>query len=310
MEEYFFRKNGLEVSQVKAIVAAAAYDESDYLYEMMADSKDGVIAKDKSDTSPVMSINRLENAAKLLKINNVEVTSPAASISDIEKQFSVGSNYSIDINLSQATVGALSGGSYELYGFKAVKSSQGGGQPVVWFKSNDYSLTTAVKWQVDYQAYTSKSSIIPNGTITAAANYDIAIGQALTVKGSQGTGTVGAGQVGNAISIMNETSDPFTCGISQLVGGSSNPMCAFPLYGNQLDVMAPIEKVLLMFATTQVNTGTVIEKAYSSGVLIDLTAVNNRTVDFDINKGWSWGGFSWAQSVAPSADLSPLLIDK
>ncbi|OSJ11738.1 hypothetical protein BST63_06490 [Bradyrhizobium canariense] len=34
--------------------------------------------------------------------------------------------------------------------------------------------------------------------------------------------------------------------------------------------MAPIQKVMLTFATNQVNTGTVIDKAYSQSILIDL----------------------------------------
>jgi len=89
----------------------------------------------------------------------------------------------------------------------------------------------------------------------------------------------------------------------------ATPLCAFPLFGNNMDVIIPIEKVLLMFSTTPVNTGTVIEQSYGSGLLIDLTAENHRSVGYDINKGWSWGGYSWAQSVPPSAELVPLLIE-
>ena len=87
-------------------------------------------------------------------------------------------------------------------------------------------------------------------------------------------------------------------------------MCAFNLYGNSLDVIAPIEMVLFMFASDQINTGTVIEKAFSQGLLIDLTGApnNTRTVSFDINKGWEWGGERWATKVPPSSKLIPLLI--
>lgn len=54
------------------------------------------------------------------------------------------------------------------------------------------------------------------------------------------------------------------------------PLCALPLYGKQLNAMPPIQKVMLTFATNQVNTGTVIDKAYSQSILIDLTLYSNR----------------------------------
>ena len=65
----------------------------------------------------------------------------------------------------------------------------------------------------------------------------------------------------------------------------------------------------MMFATDQVNTGTVIFKAFSTSLMVDLTADNVRNVGFDINTGWSWGGFSWGREYPPNADLVPLLIE-
>jgi hypothetical protein len=218
--------------------------------------------------------------------------------------------YEIDVTMSPDTVTALVEGNFNLYAFKAVQATQGGGAPLVWFQlpPEDYSTRTQVVWEVQYQAYTSRSKIIPNGKVTASFSTNIDLGQTLNVVAG-GTGDVTKGGPRQAVSVNNTTTTQFTCGISQRAGTATNPMCAFPLYGQHLDVIAPIEKVLLMFSTKPVNTGTVIEQAYSPGVLVDLTSSNERTVSYDINKGWSWGGFSWGRGVAASESLVPLLIE-
>jgi hypothetical protein len=220
-------------------------------------------------------------------------------------------SYEIDITMSAATVTALVNGNYNMYGFKAVQAAQGGGAPLVWFQlpNTGYSTLTKVMWAVQYQAYTSNSSIISGGEVDASFAAAIDLGQTLNVQAG-GIGDVTSGGPAQAISVYNTTKTQFTCGISQeAADGSTNPMCAFPLYGQQLDVIAPIEKVLLTFSTLPVNTGTVIEQAYAPGILVDLTSSNQRSVSYDINEGWSWGGYSWAQSVAANEDLIPLLIE-
>lgn len=302
MSTYFFMKKNLTDAQVKSIIREAGYDTSGRTYTPLLDNA-GIDVSGPGD----MSISRLEFAAKKLKIKGVEISYSASDLTAFAS--GAGTDYQVQIAMPQDTVTSLSGGGYSLYAFKAVQSSQANGVPVVWFKTNTYSIQTTVNWQVNYQAYTGSETDIPNGTISANASYPATLGQQLNVTGQQGTGAVVAGGPATAISIMNQTSVPFTCGISQVIDGKSNPMCAFPLYGNGLDVMAPIEKVLLMFASKQVNTGTVIEKAYSQGVLIDLTGDNQRMVNFDINAGWSWGNYSWGQPVQANQALSPLLID-
>ena len=220
--------------------------------------------------------------------------------------------YAVNINMDQSTVKDLSANNYKLYGFKAVQTTANG-SPLVWFSTSAFSLNTYISWDVLYNAYTSKSVIKPNTKIVASAAYQIDLRQTLNVTDKSGTGTVDSGSgVTGAISIHNLIDDPFTCGISQSdPSGTPTPMCAFPLFGGGLDVIAPIEKVLFMFATDQINTGTVIEKAFSRGVLVDLTGApgNTRSVFFDINKGWSWNGEPWAKQVPATSNLTPLLIE-
>src|SRR5260370_993515 len=100
-------------------------------------------------------------------------------------------------------------------------------------------------------------------------------------------------------------------------GSGAAPFCAFPLYGNSLQVVVPLGKILLMFSSQPVAPGTVIDdfyapavRSFSSGVLIDLAAENQPSLGYDINAGWSWGGFSWAQEVPAGTGLVPLLIEQ
>lgn len=220
-------------------------------------------------------------------------------------------NYQVDIDMETATVETLRNQGFQLYGFKAVRAPLGGGAPVVWFKSDTYSTNTDVNWETRFEAYTSNSAIIPNGRIEASNHVAIDLEQTFKVTGSAGTGTVVGEGTRAAISILNETAAPFTCGISQVQNGTASPLCAFPLYGHHLDVIAPIEKVLLLFSTRPVNTGTVIEQSYGPSIFVDLTGApeNRRQVSYDINRGWSWDGGVWARQIRPSESLVPLLIE-
>jgi hypothetical protein len=222
--------------------------------------------------------------------------------------------YVIDIMMSGPTVAKMKEAGFALYGFKAVKTANGGAAPVVWFQTLAQVLmqTTTVSWTEQYQAYVSTSQIIPNGGITASSSVDIGLGETADVD-QYGNLTTDEQGTASAISLNNEASAQWTSGISQLTGdGTPSPMVALPLYGNMLEVIAPIEKVLLMFASPTVNTGTVIYKSYSSGVLVDLTGAPGnpptRTVIFDLNDGWSWGDQGWGTPVQAQADLIPFLI--
>ena len=219
--------------------------------------------------------------------------------------------YQVEIDMDSNTVATLKKQGFRLYGFKAVKAPLGGGAPLVWFQSNTFSTNTDVSWETKFEAYTSNSAIIPNGKIEASNSVGIDLGQTFKVTGDAGTGDVTGGGTKGAISILNETSTPFTCGISQLRGGKASPLCAFPLYGQNLDVIAPIEKVLFLFSSRPVNTGTVIEQSYGPAIFVDLTGApeNRRQVSYDLNGGWSWDGGVWAKQLKPSESMVPLLIE-
>jgi hypothetical protein len=218
--------------------------------------------------------------------------------------------YEVVVSIPDETLDKLSDNGYYLYGFKAVQA-RGNGKPVVWFRTDNYSQSTAVEWSEKYQVYTSKSAIVPNGTITASNSYPVKLGQTLEVTGAQGTGDVVDGEIPGAISIQSMIDKEYTCGISQKVGAKVETLCAFPLFSNFEVAIAPIQKVMLLFATDVMDTGTVLIKSASQSVMVDLTTANQRSIGFDLSQGgWVTGGKSWATVYPPRTDLTGLLVEQ
>lgn len=219
-------------------------------------------------------------------------------------------NFQVTLTMSPSTVTALANSQYYLYGFLAVQSSDAAVVPLVWLQTQQYSVNSQVSWSNQYQAYTSTSAIAPSDPIIIAFSAPIALGQLLTVQQSTGIGVVTNEGTSGVIEILNGTNTLFTCGISEPQGNTFAPVCAMPLYGGGLQLIAPLPKILLLFSTVPVKPGTVIGVSYGPGILIDLSSADQRTVCFDINNGWSWGGYSWAQSVPANSSLVPLLTER
>lgn len=216
-------------------------------------------------------------------------------------------NYNVTIKLSPATVAELNAEGASLYGLKAVSSTQRGGMPLVWFRDAKVLGEVTITWSDAYQAYVSDSEIVSHASIETSSSVKIDLGQTAQLGADNGL-TVVSGGVKDAISIANQTSTRWACGIAQTIGDASVPTCAFPLFGNNLDIIAPVEKVLFFFATATVNPGTIVDKAYGPGVLVDLTSNQQLKVEYDINKGWDFGNASWATAVQAGADIAPLLV--
>jgi hypothetical protein len=215
--------------------------------------------------------------------------------------------YRVAIEMTAETADALAASGYALLGFKAVRSSDRGGVPLVWFRTPRYSLSTTVTWFARYQAYTATRAAAP-ASIDARASYDIAPGQVLEVTSPAGTGVVLLGGPADAIALHNQTTVGFRCGISQYHDGAAAPIASFPLHGKSLQTIVPVERVLLVFATAPLASGTAVRTSPGLGVLVDLDGAHDRALRFDIDEGWSAGDRPWAREVPPGAELAPLLI--
>lgn len=215
--------------------------------------------------------------------------------------------YQIAIQMSQQTLQQLLQGGFTLCGLHAAGLSGGGAVPTVWFGTSSFSLTTVVSWTEDYQAYTSHSQLVPGAQIAMNASFAIDRGMQLTITDPSGFGQVQPGGPPNAISILNRTSAAFTCGLAlSAPEGGSAPIVGLPLWGNMMNVIAPVTKVFLVFSTTPANPGTVMTRSPGPGALVDLTGSPSQTVSFDINSGWQ--SAPGVQAFPPNQDLAPILL--
>lgn len=216
--------------------------------------------------------------------------------------------YQITLVMETDTVTALERSGYSLFGFKAVEGLDRAGVPLVWFQTRQYSLRTVISWRAQYYAYTLLQDSGPSALIRASASYAISPGQVLEVQHRTGLGSVFQEGMPGTISIHNQTTAPMTTGLSQAQGNISSPICAFPLYGEGMQRLIPLEKVMLMFSTEPLAPGDAFRRSPDLAILIDLSTARSRTVRFDINQGWSWGGAAWAQKVPAGSDVVPWLI--
>jgi hypothetical protein len=202
-----------------------------------------------------------------------------------------GSPYGIDVVMPPETVKALATGRYQLFMFKAVQSAVGGGMPTVWSATSRYSALTKINWTEQYYAYASTEEIRNGVNYLGSDTAKINLGQFLDVSDNALVG-VSNGATPQGITARNLTTTPFTTGLAQPGPGTTEPapVCAFPLFGKHQDLMIPLQKVALVFAAAPLQQGMVIESSIGPAVLVDLTLSNSATLQYDINKGWSWSG--------------------
>lgn len=219
--------------------------------------------------------------------------------------------FNTTVVISPADVAFLKENKYSLYGFKAVEGS-GTGQPTVWFKlaTNTLLTNTQITWQEKYQGYNSLSQVSENVQIVASNTIGTDLGQIITID-TNGNLTGSSNGPSSAITFSNLSQQRFTVGINQLVNGESNILCAFPITGSgSARMITPITKIVLIFATDTINTGTVITKAMSSGAFIDLTGTTSRTVNYSVDLGWSASNSpTWISNFNAMTNMADMLIE-
>lgn len=221
----------------------------------------------------------------------------------------------LTISLSSATVQALASGNLALYGFAAVSYGPvltaavgyGGGYPLVWFRIPNCLPRTVVTLSDPAAAFVSTTALSENAVVAMSNSAPATVGQTVEVAATGLMSTDANGQPG-VISVVNQGSTPWTCGLAADAGFGSAPICAFPLHGNSMDMIGPTAKVLVMFAVDKIPVGSAVTTAYAGGLFIDFQTEAARAVSFDIDQGWSWGGGTWATVVPPQTNLGALLV--
>ncbi len=221
---------------------------------------------------------------------------------------------SLSIILPPATVRALQDGSFALYGFAAVRYGPrltamgfGGGYPMVWFRNTRYLQNNVVTWSDAPVAFISASPLAENAVIAVGSSQATAVGGTVQVSAYGALTPITSGNPG-VVSIVNQGAQAWTAGLAVDAGGGAAPICAFPLHGGLMNMIAPTSKILVMFAINSIMPGTAISTAYSSGLLIDFADQTSRAVTFDIDQGWDASGAVWATPVPPQSNLAALLI--
>jgi hypothetical protein len=223
--------------------------------------------------------------------------------------------YQVTILMNDETVTALERSGHALQAFRAIRSSDRAGRPLLW-RRESCSPRTQVGWSDSYDAYTARDLIEPGKEIHVGFYAAVEAGDVLRVRAG-GTGDVTADGDPRAISVQNTTTTHFTFGIGDGTNGGMAAFCAFPLHGMYQQVLRPSEKILLRFSTQEITPGTVIggehdqivRTSFGPGILVDLAAGLHRELSYDIDEGWSWGRYSWARQIPAGADLVPLLIE-
>jgi hypothetical protein len=223
--------------------------------------------------------------------------------------------YAVIVEIPKSSVNRLRNGGYKLYGLRSVKSSIGGGVPTIWIQTEKIGQVTEITWEERYAIYTSQEVSLSQNTRVRATNFEPAsLGQYLEVTELSGNGDIKADEDNpRSLSIDNTTSEEFVGGICTMDQyGKFKPSGAFPIYGNQTATFKPITKVAFFFATDPYVAGTVIARAASQGILVDLTDAPNgeRSVEYEINQGWDFQDASWANKIPAKKSLSNLLILK
>jgi hypothetical protein len=219
--------------------------------------------------------------------------------------------YEVTIGMAAATAAALSAQGARLCAMLAVESSGQATLPALWLQTGQYSTNTTVRWPGVCSAYTApwQGSIGAGETVSPGFSIPVATGQQLTIDQLAGTGEVTApGPKPDAIVVLNTTTKPFAAGIAQELSNSSPPICASPLHGESVDLFVPAEQILLAFSNIGSRPGTVVTSLFAPGILVDLTEAMTRSVQFDIDQGWSWGNATWGQAIGATDNVVPLLV--
>ena len=219
--------------------------------------------------------------------------------------------YSIKINLDDATLTTLKNGGYTLYAFRAV-NAPGGSLPVIWQSIPKYFNDIEIDWTISYGAYISLTTIKPGVVIKTSSHAEMDLGYTYEVD-TKGIPSVKKGGPDRAITITNHETIQLTCGIGEVVGGDFRPLCASPVLNGFSDVIEPIQKIALLFASQVERTATVIQYSLGPGILLDVTTHHDRNVSFTMDgteAKWipdpNEGEFVLFDS---NSDMSPLLIN-
>ena len=221
----------------------------------------------------------------------------------------------LTITLSPHTVQSLNREDMALYLFAAVRHGPfasgargtAGGAPLVWLRRTPLLQTTPLTFEDTLNIYLSSTEIESNAVVVVGAQVGITLGQTALLNDDRQLKAVVSG-LADTVTLINEDDQPWTWGLCRTIADQAAPLCAFPLHGHAMGMLAPTDRILALFATDSTPPGAIVQTAFGPGLLIDFTGAATREVAFDIDTGWQSGGSVWATPVPAGSALAPLLI--
>lgn len=225
------------------------------------------------------------------------------------------STFTVKIKIAAADVVVLKNSETNLYAFRAVAAS-GTGAITLWQKieSKDISTKVTLTWQEKYSAYNSTSEVKDRSRIRPGNKVSVSNGQLVTIDTAGNLSVSNLGEP-RGIAFINNAPHLFTVGLLCQVGTASakHVSNAFTILGSgAARAIQPMNKVALIFSPAGIDIDTIVARAPSNGVLIDVAkAVNDtREIDFSIADGWRTNGRTWATVFDALEDLPTLLISQ
>lgn len=221
------------------------------------------------------------------------------------------STHQITVNMSASTVSELLASGFVLWAMIPVQCSDKSALPVVWQGMQNFSATTGLSWSLATLGYTSYTPLQPGTRVSIGYSVAMQLGQVLNIAAGA-VGTVASHGIPGTISFINSVTTPFTSGLALPVGGSPVAICAAPLYGNNIQCVAPTNQIFLMFSNRPLTAGQTIVYSTGPGFLANFATANTQSlvVNYEIDSAWSWGGFAWGSAVPPLSNLQQLLVQQ
>lgn len=219
------------------------------------------------------------------------------------------STYQITVNMSATTVSELLASGFVLCAMIPVQCWDKAALPVVWQGLESFSTITSLSWSPATLGYTSYTPLQSGTQVSIGYSVAMQLGQVFNIAAG-GVGTVASHGIPGTISFINSVATPFTTGLALPVGGSPVAICAAPLYGNNIQCVAPTNQIFLMFSNQPLAAGEMIVYSTGPGFLANFATAQSLLVNYDIDSGWSWGGFAWGSAVPPLSNLQQLLVQQ
>jgi hypothetical protein len=236
----------------------------------------------------------------------------------------------VALTLETKSVQALTTSGQRLFVWKAVATSDVSTAPLIW-SVRTISPQMAVGYGPGLAAFTSTDDGVVEGrAISVGFQSPIAPGQRLVLaKNGGGGGNVLYGGSSTAVTIENATGVEYLCGLMQteMHAGAPSPCCATKLFGQGIETIGSADRLLFGFSSAPRlagdyvrslqdadsaarRMGTTGEAAGGSRLLlVDLSGADLRSVSYDSDRGWSWGGGVWASQVPAGRPLAATLIE-